>query len=137
MEATKAEVIRNDGSEPLFDKWEWLLTLENQGKTIETTVSGHRIGILLLEGLSPEYTAPKDVIKILTGCFEEGSNLEEVLGSNLLLNEDNKSRKIDAIAIKLHDVYVFVTKDSHNPDVIYGAWEMQNQAKLLKNIANA
>lgn len=137
MEATKAKAIRNDGSEPLFDKWEWLLTLENQGKTIETTVSGHRIGILLLEGLSPEYTAPKDVIKILAGCFEEGSNLEEVLGSNMLLNEDNKARKVDAIAIKLHDIYVFMTKYSHNPDFIYGKWKEKNQAYILENIANA
>lgn len=137
MEATMAKAIRNDGSEPLFDKWEWLLTLENQGKTIETTVSGHRIGILLLEGLSPEVTAPKDVIKILAGCFEEGSNLEEVLGSNLLLNEDNKVRKVEAIAMMVHNTYVFVTRQNHDPKALYKEWRKQNQAYLYENIANA
>lgn len=64
----------------------------------------------------------KSIIELLAGCFEEGSNLQQVFKS-----------KISAIVIEINEIPVLISCYNNNVEKIYAEWQEANKEyKKLK-----
>lgn len=64
----------------------------------------------------------KSIIELLSGCFEEGSNLQQVFKS-----------KISAIIIEINEIPVLVSNYNNDVEKIYAEWQEANKEyKKLK-----
>ena len=72
---------------------------------------------LILESLSGS-SSIKEIIELLCGCFEEGSNFDEEIKN--LIGEN----VVQAICIKLNEIPVMISRFQHNPDVVFNTWKI-------------
>jgi len=127
MVATQVEAFRNDKNEALYDNQEYVLSLALGNVSITAMFVSHRLGVLILDELHPEYTDPKDIINVLLGCLDEESNLEDTLNHNYLLNVDKKYPHVEAILTRIYGTLILIKKND-SPRELNAKWKKDNMA---------
>lgn len=126
MEATK--VTEASYNQNFRARNNWSITLANQGTKMTTDFLTYESGVVFLQGYTPHSLKPKQIFKLLCGCFEKASNFEKKLESADLLNG---YERVNGILISIGNVPVLITKYDKDPDKVYEEWNKK------KNLADA
>lgn len=122
MEATKVENVSYNQN--FRSRNNWSITLVNQGTKMTTDFVTCECGVVILQGYAPRSLKPKQIFKLLAGCFEKGSNFEKKLEFNGLLSG---YEKVNGILISIGNVPVLITKFGEDPDKVYDEWREKKE----------
>lgn len=121
MEATKV----NDMTNGLDMEKIWGLNFEHQGISMETRFITYNSGILFLQCFN--YRASYEQrIELMAGCFEEGSNIEEILRKYKILET---FENLDGIVMTIGRIPILATRWNHDPHKLYAEWKSQMDAQ--------
>ncbi len=97
------------------------LRLQDREVSMEAKIVVYNSGILVLEYL--DYRADfKEKIKLIARCFEEDSNLNEVLRTLGLLDT---LEVVDGIVMAVGRIPILATRKSHDSDELFSFWKKQ------------
>ena len=101
------------------------IAFEGQGALLETEYICCNSGILFLKVFEDGIT-PREVIEILSRCFNNSSELESILkGKNAI----EPWEELEGIAVSVKNIPVLITRYSHNSQKIYNEWDRQMKIK--------
>ncbi len=119
----KATMVSFIPANPAREKAEGLFFKEGR-VSFKTEIIIYRSGILFLDGY--DYLAKCDQqIELLAGCFEQGSNIEEVLRTANILKS---WERLYGILMSIGNIPVLVSRYDNDPETIYQ--ELQRQVNL-------
>lgn len=125
MEATKVLVYFSGiGKKPYIG-----ITLSNTSSYLETLCMCYADHNLVLKrlsgyGVDGRRISAREIIELMSGCFEKNSNLE-----NEIKKFFNKRpyEQINGIMMNIYGVSVLVNRKRRNPLGLYVEWEMQHE----------
>lgn len=123
MEATKVLVYyAGIGNKPYIG-----ITLSNKRSYLETICLCYADNSLLLRKLSGQNVnggriSAKEIIELMSGCFDKNSNLETEIAKFF-----GKSEHINSIMMNVYGISVLANRRKCNPLGLYVEWEMQHE----------
>lgn len=119
----KATIVRSIPAYPEREKKEGIFFQDGRVSFKAECVMYH-VGVLFLEGYDYKATY-KQQIEFLAGCFEQDSNIEEVLRNMFIMKP---WQKLYGILIPMGNIPILVSRYNNDPEIIYQ--ELERQIKL-------
>lgn len=119
----KATIVGNISANPEREKKEGIFFQEGRVSFKAECIMYHA-GVLFLEGYDYRATY-RQQIEFLSGCFEQGSNIEEMLRKMLVMKP---WQRLYGILMPMGNIPILVSRYNNDPEIIYQ--ELERQIKL-------